>query len=170
MARTKAEDTPEVTPIPRPRIDVLDRSLADPFGIPSVPIALKEKGFVCRWLNTELKGGSQLHFGTEHGYLKVRPEYLADPESFQWQVSPDGYVTRGERHREILMYTTIEHAEARTRKKTEDNLKKMRSTRQDVIQAAGEKFGDEAANYLQGRPVGSIEDTHERIERTPEAD
>lgn len=163
MAKTPVEPT---LTIPTPRVQVLERSLQSPFGIPSSPIELKEPGFVTHWCNTELKGGAQLHYFTEHGYLKVKPEYLRDKDTFQFTVSPEGFVTRGERHKEILMYTTVSHAQSRQRKKTEENVRRMRSVNEDVVEAAGKKLGDEAADFLnrQTRPVGRVTDSREVIE------
>lgn len=172
MAKEQTPVTVKPEPIPRPRIDVLERSLQSPLGIPAAPIDLKEKGFVCHWINTELKGGAQLHYVTEHGWLKVRPDYLADPEGFQWQQSPDGYVTRGERHREILMYTTLEHARQRATAKQQENARRMRQTTQDTIEAAGNKYGDEAAEFLarQSKRSVSVKDSYERIAATPDSE
>lgn len=171
MARAKI-DLPDVPEIPLPRIDVLERSIQNPLGLPATKIELKDPQFVCHWCNTELKGGTQLHYFTEHGYLKVRPAYLKDPEGFQWNPSPEGFVVRGPRGQEILMYTTVQHAKARVRAKTEENLRRMRRTNAEMVEAAGEKFGDEAADFLQRRTraVGGVHDQIEVMERRDEAE
>lgn len=166
MAPTKKTDAePALPPIPRPRIQVLERAVQNPFGIPSAPIYLRDPGFVCHWINTELKGGAQLHYATEAGYLKVRPEYLQDAETFQFQVSPDGYVTRGHRGQEILMYTTVEHAKARQRAKTEENLKRMRNPTAGLGDAASSHIGAEGAEFLErhARPIGQVTTEREVI-------
>src|SRR3990167_6808354 len=152
-------------PIPRPRIQVLERSIQNPFGIPSTPIHLREPGLVCHWINTELKGGSQLHYATEAGYLKVRPEYLQDPETFQFQVSPEGYVTRGARHQEILMYTTVEHATARAQAKNAANLTRMKNPTAGLGDAAARHVGPEGAEFLDRhtRPIGQVTTEREVI-------
>lgn len=160
-----AASEPTPVPIPRPRIQVLERAIQNPFGIPSTPIHLRDPGFVCHWINTELKGGSQLHYATESGYLKVRPEYLHNPETFQFQVSPDGYVTRGQRGQEILMYTTVEHAKAREQAKNEANLKRMRNPTAGLSDAAASHIGAEGAEFLDRhtRPIGSVTTNREMI-------
>lgn len=158
--------------IPIPDIEVLDRAIADPFGMPSNPITLKDPKFVCRWVNTELKGGAQLTDALSAGYLKTKPEYLADPEGFHWSLSPDGYVTRGERHREILMYTTKEHQKRRAWAKTERNLKAMHVNKSEIQEAAARQFGkdgDRAAEFL-GRHVGGVSDFKETIAVDPQGD
>lgn len=154
--------------IPMPAIAVLDRAVADPFGAPSSPISLKDPQFVTHWCNTELAGGSQLHKYVDAGWLKAKPEFLAHPDRFQFNISPEGYVTRGERHREILMYTTKEHEKRRTWAKTEANMRKMRMSKHEIQNAAAAQFGkdgDEAAEFI-GRHVGGVEDNIERIATT----
>jgi hypothetical protein len=171
MAR-KPREVETAVEIEIPDIQVLDRAIADPFGMPSHPILLKDPKFVCRWVNTELKGGSQLTSALNAGYLKAKPEYLADPEGFHWNTSPDGYVTRGERHREILMYTTTEHHKRRAWAKTERNLKAMRAGKGEIQEAASKQFGkdgDRAAEFL-GRHIGGVSDYHETIAVDPNGD
>lgn len=172
MPRKKAEPDDILDPtapveIPIPHVDVLERSIIDPFGAPSVPIELKDPQFVTRWVNTELQGGSQMYQATQAGYLKVRPEFLAYPDRFQFNISPDGFVTRGERHREILMYTTKDHQKRRAWAKTEANMRRMRMSKDEVQKATAEHFGkegDEAANFV-GRHIGGVTDNIERIQR-----
>lgn len=153
--------------IPIPDVQVRDRAIADPFGQPSTPILLKDPQFVTRWVNTELAGGSQLTNALAAGYLKTKPDYLADAEGFHWNTSPDGFVTRGERHREILMYTTKDHQKRRAWAKTETNMKRMRMSKPEIQTAASAHFGkdgDQAADFL-GKHVGGVEDSHEIIAR-----
>lgn len=152
--------------IPRPRVDVLERAVADPFGAPSQPVELTDPALVTHWCNTELKGGAQLHTYTEAGWLKVRTEYLKNPDNFSFSVSPDGYVTRGERHREILMYTTKEHEKRRAWAKTEQTMKRMRMSNTEIAEAGAKHFGsDEAGEYLRknARGIGGIRDDREII-------
>lgn len=160
--------------IPLPDVEVLERSIVDPFGAPSAPIELRDPQFVARWVNTELSGGSQLHKATDAGYLKVRPEFLKHPDRFQFNISPDGYVTRGERHKEILMYTTKEHEKRRRWAKTETNMKLMRSSKKEMQEAAVKQFGkdgDQAAEFIGQHvgPVGGVVDGIERIAVEPQS-
>jgi hypothetical protein len=162
---TRDPEADEPVTIPRPRVDVLERAVADPFGAPSSPVELKDPALVTHWCNTELKGGAQLHSYTEAGWLKVRPEYLKQPDHLTFSVSPDGYVTRGERHREILMYTTAEHNKRRMWAKTESNMKRMRQSNDEIAQSAAQHFGSEAGDFLSahGRGIGGIKDSREVI-------
>lgn len=155
--------------IQRPQIDVLERSVQNPFGLPSADVELIEGGFVCHWVNTELKGGDQLRYFVDAGYLKCRVDYLKHPEFVTFSPSPDGYVTRGERGKELLMYTTLEHARERQGAKIRENLRRM-SNPNEMQQAAAAKLGDQAAEELRkySRPIGGVTDTLERVEQTPE--
>jgi hypothetical protein len=161
--------------IQRPLIDVLERSLQSPFGLPTAQIDLIESGFLCHWVNTELKGGDQLRYFLDAGYLKCRTDYLKHPEFVTFTESPDGYVCRGSRCQEVLMYTTIEHAKQRTKRKQEENIRRMSNpnvSAQDAAQAASQHIGDEAAEYLSrhSRPVGTVTDSLERVEQTRSQD
>ena len=178
MARPKAIDpdapvTPPVA-IPRPHIAVLERGLQNVFGLPSAKVVLTDPSLDTHWINTTI-GANQLGKALDAGYLKARPEYLADPDRVAFTVSPDGYVTRGERHSEILVYSTKENIAARAQKKAELNRQMMNpgATKAQVVEAASKQFGDEAAEYLNSAhsgPVGSVRDQYERIERTGEGE
>lgn len=169
MARVKADEPVqpvEDVEIPLPRVDVLERALIDPFGAPSSPIELRDPQFITHWCNTELNSGAQLYKYEAAGWQKTRPEYLLHPDRFHFNVSPDGYVTRGERHREILMYTTKIYQKRREWAKTEENMKRMRMSTKDIQEAASVQFGkegDQAAEYL-GRHIGGVTDSFERIQ------
>lgn len=157
--------------IPKPRISVLERSIQHPFGIPSSPVELKEPGLVCRWVNTELKGGEQFQYALSHGWLQVKPEYLKTPKLVTFTTSADGYVTRGARGTELLMYTTLSHYRDRQLAKQQANERMLQPgvTKQEVVAAASRELGDEAASYLNQHvgPVGDVRTTHERIQVDP---
>jgi hypothetical protein len=158
--------------IPRPRISVLERSLQHPFGIPSSPVELKDAGLVCRWVNTELKGGAQFQYALTHGWLQVKPEYLKDPKQVTFTVSPDGFVTKGARNTELLMYTTREHWNERQLAKARENERLLSPgiAKRDTLEAAARHLGEEAADYLQDKvgPVGEVRTQLERIQVDPE--
>lgn len=171
MPKLKAPEL-DVIDIPLPAVEVLDRAIIDPFGAPSAPIELRDPQFVTYWCNTELSGGSQLHKALDAGYLKVKPDYLLHPDRFQFQVSPDGYVTRGERHKEILMYTTKDHKKRRAWAKTQENMRRMRMSQSSIQEAAAQHFGkdgDHAAEFIGKHvgPVGGVTDNYERIAVEP---
>lgn len=156
--------------IPRPRLSVLERSLQHPFGIPSSPVELKEKGLVCRWVNTELKGGAQFQYALSHGWMQVRPEYVKDLKQVQHVVSPDGFVVRGQRGTELLMYTTIEHFNDRKLAKDHENQRMMNPAvmKRDLVEAADKHLGPEASEYLHDHvgPVGEVRTQYERVQKT----
>lgn len=156
--------------IPKPRIQVLERSIQNPFGIPSSPVEFKDGGFVTHWVNTELKGGHQLQYYLQHGWLQAKPEYLKEPHLVPHQVSVEGYVVRGPRGGELLMYTTVEHYRNRQRAKREANERAMQPhvVKRDTVEAASRHLGDEAASYLNEHvgPIGEVVDKYERIQRT----
>ncbi len=165
----KQTETPTVVQIPAPDLQVMERALANPFGLPSEPIKLRDPRFSTHWVNTGLRD-SRFREMTERGYLPVRPEYLEDPKAFLFAVSVDGYVTKGNRGEEILMYSTKENVQARAMRKAEINSRGMRNARQEAVEAAGQQLGDEAASFLQrkGSVVGGVRDSYERIQKTGE--
>jgi hypothetical protein len=156
--------------IPSPRVEVIERGLANVFGLPSAQIELKRKDMVCHWCNTAI-AGNQLGKYLDAGYLKVRPEMLADPDRVAFRVSPDGYVTNGQRHEEILLYTLTSNYLARQKRKSELNRKSMTpgGMKQEVVNAASAALGDEAGDFLNRHsgPVGNVHDSYERIAVRP---
>lgn len=156
--------------IPRPKIEVLERGLANVFGLPSTEVQLKDPDMVTHWCNTAISG-NQLGKYLDAGYLKVRPEMLADQDRVAFQVSPDGYVTNGPRHQEILLYTLKSWYLKRQQRKSELNRKSMMpgGLKREVVEAAAQQFGDQAASYLDQRsgPVGDVRDSLERIAVRP---
>lgn len=175
MAKTdpKPVDTPTPAPvvIPRPHIEVLERGLQNPFGLPSAKIELQDPQFETHWCNTAISANQYAKY-LDAGYLPVRPEYLKDIERHPHTVSPEGYVSRGTRCEELLMYSLKDHIRKRQLEKQRQNLAHMTPgrTHADLVQAAGQKFGAEAADYLSqhARPIGSVKDSYERIQRVPE--
>jgi hypothetical protein len=164
--------TAEPVVIPKPHIEVMERGLQNPFGLPSTPIDLKDPQFETHWCNTAIGAGQYAKY-LDAGYLPVRPEYLKDADRCPHQVSPDGYVARGQRCEEVLMYSLKSHIRARQREKQKRNLQDLNPmrTHQALTEAASEKLGDKAAEFLsRARPLGSVKDQYERIERLPSDD
>ena len=149
-----------------PRLSVLERRTLDPFGEPSAPIGLKDRSLVCRWFNAAIMT-DKIWRAKQKGWTPVRPDDVSDLDQIGgFGVSPDGAIVRGDRGQEVLMamprdaYRQIEMAKARV------NREKMRVTRDEIQQAAAERLGDEALQ--QGRPIGSVQDSYERIRVDPE--
>lgn len=169
MAKETKATEPAVS-IPVPHIEVLERGLQNPFGLPSTPISLKDPQFETHWCNTGIGPGQYAKY-LDAGYLPVRPEYLKDAERHPHTVSPDGYVSRGQRCEEVLMYSLKSHVRARQKAKTQRNLQDLNPMRTHaaLTEAASEKLGDRAAEFLsRAKPIGGVKDQWERIERVPE--
>jgi hypothetical protein len=164
-------EQPPVVQIPKPDLQVLERGLQNVFGLPSSEIKLKDPQFITHWVNTSISG-DQLGKFIDAGYLKVRPEYLADADRVAFTVSPDGYVVRGNRGEEILMYTMEDIYRKRQMEKARRNARGMRNATAEAVEAAGQQLGDEAADFLhrKGSVVGGVRDSYERIERREEAE
>jgi len=159
-------DDQVIVQIPAPDLEVMERGLRNVFGLPSTEIKLKDPRFVTHWVNTGI-GGDQLGKYIDAGYLKAKPEYLADPDRAAFTASPEGYVVRGNRGEELLMYTMKDIYWKRQHEKARRNQLGMRNATAEAVEAAGQHLGDEAANFLQqkGTVVGGVRDNYERIER-----
>jgi hypothetical protein len=170
-ALSDADVTPEppVVQIPAPDLQIVERGLRNVFGLPSAEVKLKDPRFVTHWCNTGI-GGDQLGKYLDAGYLKVRVEFLADPDRVAFAASPEGYVVRGARGEEILMYTLHEVYRKRQQEKARRNQVGMRNAKAEAVEAAGQTLGDEAADFLNrhGSVVGGVRDSFERIERRDE--
>ncbi len=176
---------PHVTVTERQAQTPLEALLADPrykaridspFGQPSAPIVLKDPSRECRWFNAAIQT-DHIWRNKRKGWDQVRLTDVADPDQIGgYNVSPEGYVTRGERGHEILMSMPKLVRAAIQAAKTEANRRHMgnpNATKRDVVEAAGRQLGSEAAEYLDGHigPIGGVTDSYERIERTePESE
>lgn len=147
------------------------RRLQHPFGEPSRPVELVEPGWMCRWMDSSITN-DRIYRGQQGGWDQVRVVELKDRSQVGgFTETPDGHVARGVRQSELLMkiplhvYTLIRNAKERENMRTLANPNAMKN---EITEAAGQRFGDEAAEFLhrQTRPVGSVTDQYERIERT----
>ncbi len=144
--------------------------LQNPFNEPSSPIRLKDASLECRWFNAT-KATDHIWRSKRKGWDQVRPDDVADIEQIGgYNVSPEGYITRGERGNEILMSMPKDVRIAIQAAKTRQNIASMgnpNATKAEVVEAAGQQLGSEAADYLNARigPVGQVTDTYERVER-----
>jgi hypothetical protein len=147
--------------------------LQNPFNEPSAPIALKNGDLECRWFNAAL-ATDHIWRSKRKGWDQVRPDDVLEIEQIGgYNVSPDGYITRGERGQEVLMSMPREVRAAVQLAKTRQNVANMGNpnrTKDDVVNAAGKQLGSEAADYLNSRigPVGNVTDSYERVERQVE--
>lgn len=166
----KATPTEPVTTISPERIKVFERRLKNPLGEPSAPIDLKDPSMVCRWVNGAI-AADKVWRAKNKGWAPVRPEDVVDVDQVGgFTKSPEGFITRGDRGQEVLMSMPREWRDQIQMAKTRQNLKNMgdpAATKAEVVSAAGDKLGDQAADFLHRRVniVGGVRDQHERIER-----
>lgn len=169
----------------KPRIEVTERNiqtgletllesdprykarLSNPFNAPSVPIRLKDDTRECRWFNSAIASDHTWR-AKQKGWDPVRVEDVVEIEQIGgFTKSPDGFVTRGERGQEVLMSMPKQVRKlvqiAKTRKNQElmGNPSKMKA---DVVSAAGDRFGSEAADYVQTHV--DVKDSYETVQRT----
>lgn len=176
MAKQEKVVTQEKVELPKPRVSVLDRRLNDPFGVPSKPIQFTEPNRLARWFNAAISNDKIWIAKQVQGWEPVTPDMLVDTDQIGgFSLSPAGHITRGDRGQEVLMwmpgdaYDQIQRAKAR---KNIENMGHSDRTKREVVDAAGNKYGDEAAEFLNKHvgPVGHVSDSFERIERKVEAD
>ena len=156
-----------------PRISVLDRRLQNPFGEPSLPVSLKDSSLRARWFNAAIVT-DKIWRAKQKGWTPLKVKDLVDHDQIGgYTEGPDGIITRGDRGQEVLMamsqsdYAKIEAAKSAWNNR---NMGSSARTKAEVVEAASQQLGDEAADFLNraSRPVGSVVDSYERVQRTEE--
>lgn len=150
-------------PKPRlPKVSVLERRLASPFGAPSVPITLKTPGlWAIRIVNTSVRSGRVHDMTTNKGWAFVLPEELdgrPDELGFKEQ---DGRLVRGERGEEVLMKMPQADYDAVLDAKARVNLRQL-GKKDDIAQRVAAEHGSEAGDTVYNRI--NVEDSRERVE------
>lgn len=160
----------------KPRVSVLDRRLNDPFGMPSIPIQFKDTSLIGRWFNAAISNDKIWIAKQVQGWSQVTPEMLVDLDQIGgYNVSATNTIVRGDRGNEHLLCMPRDAFDKIQMAKSRKNLEKMgrsNATKQEVVEAASAKYGDEAGDFLNRHvgPVGSVSDSYERIERRPVED
>lgn len=161
----------------RPNIEILERRAQGigVYGTGSPSITLKEDGWECRWFNSEISPDHVWRAKNQKGWEPVRPAELADPEQIGgFQTSPDGFVVRGEKGREVLLKMPSEYRQRIERQKVKANIAAMDPHRQkaDLAQAAGKAMGDEAGSFIDKNVsvIGAVKTSKEIIHRGAEAE
>lgn len=169
----------------KPRIQVTERNIqtglntiidSDPrykarlqnvFNEPSAPINLHDASRECRWFNAAI-ATDHIWRSKRKGWDQVRLGDVVDPEQIGgYNVSPEGYITRGERGHEVLMSMPKEVRQAVQAAKIRQNIATMgnpNAMKNDVVNATAERYGDEGAEYISKHV--NVTDTFERVERT----
>ena len=151
----------------KPRVEVYERAIQNPFGEPSEAIQLKDKSRVCHWFNADIQN-DHIWRKKRRGWLPVRPEDLVDIEQIGGvQVDAAGGITRGERGKEVLMSMPRDVYHEIQMAKTKLNLKNVGNPagmQREVVEAAGHTLGDAVASFGEkAGPSGRVVDTRERI-------
>lgn len=147
-----------------PRVSILERRLLDPRGVGSETIQLREGGMALRWVNTA-KPGRYYVATSQQGWEPVRVEELEDPNAIaDLYTGTDNYVRRGERGQEILMKMPLDIFQRIQMRKVELNLERERKAmKETVAQAAANRFGPEAGDYIAKKIKGEILESTEKI-------
>jgi hypothetical protein len=147
-----------------PRVSVLEKRLSggNPFGIESVPIPLKDPGWVTYIANGGRSDGRLYQMKAVKGWEPVLVSDCAvKPEDIGFRNSPEGYLCRGEKGQEVVFkmrqadFTRLQQA------KTAQNLKDIGSgakTKAAIETAAAAQFGDEAGQFVKEHFVGEVRD------------
>jgi hypothetical protein len=164
------KETETATTLSPARIKVLERRAKNPLGEPSAPIDLKDASMVCRWVNGAI-AADKVWRAKNKGWEPVRPDEVVDLDQVGgYTKSPEGFITRGDRGQEVLMSMPREWRDKIQWAKTAANQKNMgdpQATKAEVVAAAGDRLGDQAADYLNRKIgiVGGVHDQYERVQR-----
>lgn len=134
-----------------PKVSVLDRRLANPFGFPSERIALKEGQWSLRWFSEALRTG-RIYQAQQLGWEFVTPDDLAASAADIGALIQDGRIVRGENaNREILMKMPQAMFDQIQNAKAEKNLRDIKSsskTKDSIANRAASELGEQAADHL----------------------
>jgi hypothetical protein len=134
-----------------PKVSILDRRLANPFGLPSDPIHLKNGRWAVRWFAESVRSG-RVYQGQQLGWTFVEPTDLTGDASDIGALVVDNRVVRGDAaHREVLMKMPQAEFAQIQRAKAEKNLADMGSSKKTSEKAANlaaKQFGDEAGEAV----------------------
>lgn len=173
-AKAAVLDTDTIAQVEDPavRLAVLERRLADPFGVPAAPVRLKDTTMFPRWFNNSIMH-DRFWTAQNQGWQPVKPEDIVDLNQIgNYGQSPEGYITRGERGNEMLMCIPRDFWNRLQLAKTKKNNELTRDTSKQsaqALEAAAQALGPEVAEQMRGvqRKV-EITDNYERVERTPD--
>lgn len=139
------------TPAPKlPKISVLAKRLAQPFGEGSPAIQLKEPGWEVHVINTRLRPGRYHDVTRNKGWVPVTAEDIdGNPEDFGFDVR-DNRVVRGDRGEEVVM--KMPSADYRQIQMAKDAINRQRQNpvnlKAAVANATAKEHGDQAADYI----------------------
>jgi hypothetical protein len=139
-----------------PKVSIIDRRLANPFGSGSVPITLKTPGqWEIRWVYSKLRAGRVHDMTQNKGWVFVEPDEMdGSPEEFGL-VAKDNRLVRGDHGEEVLMkmpradYLKIQKAKAAYNLKELGQKQMQSAVAQTMAKAHGDEAGESAFNAFQ---------------------
>lgn len=157
------EEAAKVGQLTPEQLQVLDRRLVNPVTYGDSRITLSVPGqWTLRWVNTSIEGRFDRATGMQ-GWVPVRPDELANRRQItNYKVTPDGYVSRGERMSEVLMRMPTAHYDRIQLRKTEINKRSMRPGKvKDAVNARLAQMGRgdlaDVADRIRDVSVESVE-------------
>ena len=138
---------------------IWERRLVNPLHTDSPGVSIKEQErWELRWIDTARQG----RFYTasrEQGWVPVHPNELEDtPDNLGLTSHNDGQVRRGIKGQEVLMKMPRAVMVRIRRRKAEIVSAGLKKTKQNLAQAAANRFGtEEAADFVMGK--GDIDKT-----------
>lgn len=133
-----------------PKVSVLDRRLANPFGSGTVPITLKTPGrWEIRIVATKLRAGHLYAMTHQKGWTFVESDEIdGSPEEYGL-VEKGGRLVRGDHGDEVLMKMPLEEYRQIQRAKNEHNLK-------GIGQKAMAEFAAQKTALAHGSEAGDV--------------
>lgn len=146
-----------------PKVSILERRLANPFGGDSVPITLKTEGnWEIRWVYSKLRSGHLYNMVHNKGWVFVEPgELMGSPDEYGL-IAKDNRLVRGDHGEEVLMKMPREMFAQIAKAKAEYNLGQLgqKQMRDAVSQATAKKHGDQAGDSVfNAFQHGEVKDT-----------
>lgn len=146
-----------------PKVSIIDRRLANPFGSGTVPITLKTPGqWECRWVYAKLRPGHLYDMTNRKGWVFVEPAELDGDANEYGLTVKDNRLVRGDHGEEVLMKIPAEDFAKILAAKTDYNLKQLgkKQMREAVAQAAAKEHGDQAGDTVfDAFKHGDVKDT-----------
>lgn len=172
MARPRKDQTDQADtaePTAEPRVSVMARRLKHPFGAHSrgIPLSARRRDCVVRVFTADQEHQDR-HFKAIHdlGWQPCLVEDLAvKPESIGYAVNEAGYIVRGTRGQDMLMWMPEADWQRLCRAKSDANTARVKSTavRQEVAQATAKEFQSDQAgeavysHFEQKESVGPLD-------------
>jgi len=161
-----AADHPQLdAPNPERRkrqVEVIERRLKGGhlFTTPSQAIPLKDAAMRPRWFNRGISDDRFFVAEQQKGWVKVHKDDVASLDAISgYNLTPEGYVTRGPRGEEMLYMMPKSDYDAIALAKAEANTRALGSERgrtEKVAEATASAFGPQAGEYIE-QAEGTIE-------------